>query len=157
MFYHSIVDVTEPKQLSEMLWPMAVQMRPSQALRLWQQVALAEVRADVPDLTMRQLAILLVVYLDPPPHTVRGLAEKLNVTKPVITRALDTMGAMKLVSRHRDERDKRNVLVKRTVEGALFSARRWRSKRRVAFVRMHRKFPKRCGRSSKNSAPASSA
>ena len=123
MFYHSIVDVTEPKQLSEMLWPMAVQMRPSQALRLWQQVALAEVRADVPDLTMRQLAILLVVYLDPPPHTFRGLAEKLNVTKPVITRALDTMGAMKLVSRHRDERDKRNVLVKRTVEGALFVER----------------------------------
>ena len=123
VFYHSIVDVTEPKQLSEMLWPMAVQMRPSQALRLWQQVALAEVRADVPDLTMRQLAILLVVYLDPPPHTVRGLAEKLNVTKPVITRALDTMGAMKLVSRHRDERDKRNVLVKRTVEGALFVER----------------------------------
>src|SRR5690606_26454079 len=36
------------------------------------------------------------------------------------TRALDTMGALKLVSRHRDERDRRNVLVKRTVEGALY-------------------------------------
>ncbi|TIL83982.1 MAG: MarR family transcriptional regulator, partial [Mesorhizobium sp.] len=47
----------------------------------------------------------------------------LNVTKPVITRALDTMGAMKLVSRHRDELDKRNVLVKRTVQGALFVER----------------------------------
>ncbi len=123
MFYHSIVDETEPKQFSEMFLPMAVQMRPSQALRLWQQVALAEVRVGTPDLSMRQLAILLIIYLDPPPHTVRGLADKLNVSKPVITRALDTMGALKFVSRHRDERDRRNVLVKRTVEGALFVER----------------------------------
>jgi DNA-binding MarR family transcriptional regulator len=102
---------------------MSITMRPSQSLRLWQQVTLAEVRAASHDLTMRQMAVLLTVYLDPPPHTVRGLAEKLNVTKPVITRALDTMGALKLVSRHRDEHDRRNVLVRRTVEGALFIER----------------------------------
>ena len=82
---------------------MAISLRPSQALRLWQQVTLSEVRDDAPDLTMRQAAILLTIYLDPPPHTVRGLAAQLGVTKPVITRALDTMGALKLVSRHRDE------------------------------------------------------
>ncbi|MEQ9248484.1 MAG: MarR family transcriptional regulator [Nitratireductor sp.] len=102
---------------------MSVQLRPSQALRLWQQVSLAEVRGKAPDLTERQLAILLTIYLDPPPHTVRGLAEKLDVSKPVITRALDTMGALKLVSRHRDQKDRRNVLIKRTVEGALFVER----------------------------------
>lgn len=102
---------------------MAILMRPIQALRLWQQVMLSQVRGDAPDLTMRQTAILLTIYLDAPPHTVRGLAEKLGVTKPVITRALDTMGALKLVSRHRDERDKRNVLIKRTVEGALYVER----------------------------------
>ncbi|RJG42937.1 MarR family transcriptional regulator [Mesorhizobium sp. DCY119] len=102
---------------------MSVHLRPSQALRLWQQVMLFEVRDDAPDLTVRQAAILLTIYLDPPPHTVRGLAAKLNVTKPVITRALDTMGAMKLVSRHRDELDKRNVLIKRTIEGALYVER----------------------------------
>lgn len=94
-------------------------MRPSQSLRLWQQVTLSEVLGEAPDLTSRQMAILLTIYLDPPPHTVRGLAERLNVTKPVITRALDTMGALKLVSRHRDEADRRNVLIRRTVEGAL--------------------------------------
>ena len=33
------------------------------------------------------------------------------------------MGALKLVSRHRDELDRRNVLVKRTVEGALYVER----------------------------------
>lgn len=102
---------------------MAILLRPSQALRLWQQVTLSEVRDDAPDLTVRQAAILLTIYLDPPPHTVRGLAAKLDVTKPVITRALDTMGALKLVSRHRDEADKRNVLVRRTVAGALYVER----------------------------------
>jgi DNA-binding MarR family transcriptional regulator len=102
---------------------MTITLRPSQALRLWQQVTLSEVRDDAPDLTVRQAAILLTIYLDPPPHTVRGLAARLNVTKPVITRALDSMGALKLVSRHRDELDKRNVLVRRTVEGALYVER----------------------------------
>ncbi|MEQ1937670.1 MarR family winged helix-turn-helix transcriptional regulator [Mesorhizobium sp. CN5-321] len=102
---------------------MAITMRPSQALRLWQQVLLAEVRDDALDLTTRQMAILLTIYLDPPPHTIRALAARLGVTKPVITRALDTMGSLKLVSRHRDELDRRNVLVRRTVEGALYVER----------------------------------
>lgn len=98
-------------------------MRPGQSLRLWQQVTLSQVRDGTHDLTMRQMAILLTIYLDPPPHTVRALAAKLEVTKPVITRALDTMGAMKLVSRHRDAQDRRNVLIRRTVEGALYVER----------------------------------
>jgi len=102
---------------------MAVILRPTQALRLWQGVNVGQVAAGVPDLSMRQLAILLTVYLDPPPHTIRGLASRLGVTKPVITRALDTMGGLMLVSRHRDERDLRNVLVRRTLEGALFVER----------------------------------
>jgi DNA-binding MarR family transcriptional regulator len=100
-----------------------ITMRPSQALRLWQQVALSEVLADKPDLSMRQAAILLTVYLDPPPHTVRGLATRLGVSKPVITRALDTMGTLKLVERRRDEKDRRNVLIRRTVDGALYVER----------------------------------
>lgn len=100
-----------------------VNLRPSQALRLWQGVTLSEVNEAQPDLSHRQLAILLTIYLEPPPHTVRGLAAMLDVTKPVITRALDTMGALRLVSRHRDEDDRRNVLVKRTLEGALYLER----------------------------------
>jgi DNA-binding MarR family transcriptional regulator len=102
---------------------MSVSLRPSQALRLWQQVAVEAVETGMPDLSTRQLAILLSIYLDPPPHTVRGLAARLNVSKPVITRALDTMGALDLVSRRRDDADRRNVLIRRTVEGALFVER----------------------------------
>lgn len=102
---------------------MAITFRPVQALTLWHAVALAQVRQEYHDLTTRQLAILLTVYLEPPPHTVRGLAGRLGVAKPVITRALDRMGGLKLLTRQRDETDRRNVLVRRTVEGALFVER----------------------------------
>jgi DNA-binding MarR family transcriptional regulator len=95
-------------------------MSASQALGLWHQVALGQVKSGTPDLTMRQMAILLHIYLKPPPHTVRGLAATLGVTKPVITRALDTMGEIGIVDRVRDERDRRNVIIKRTLAGALF-------------------------------------
>ncbi len=98
---------------------MPTELRPSQALQLWHDVTLDVVRDDEPDLTSRQMSVLLTVYLEPPPHTVRGLAVKLGVTKPVITRALDTMGRLGLLKRRRDENDRRNVLVQRTLEGAL--------------------------------------
>ena len=99
---------------------MPVDINASQALGLWHRVALEQVKSGGTDLTMRQMAILMHIYLVPPPHTVRGLAATLHVTKPVITRALDTMGALGLVDRHRDERDRRNVLIKRTVTGAVY-------------------------------------
>jgi DNA-binding MarR family transcriptional regulator len=98
---------------------MPAEFRPSQALRLWHDVVLDIVRDGEQDLTARQMAVLLTVYLEPPPHTVRGLAGKLGVTKPVITRALDTMGRLGLLSRRRDAADRRNVLVHRTLAGAL--------------------------------------
>ncbi len=102
---------------------MSIEMKPLQAITLLRDIALSEVRDDAPDLTFRQMSILLTVYLEAPPHMIRGLAARLGVTKPVITRALDTMGALKLVERHRDPADKRNVLIKRTVSGALYVER----------------------------------
>ncbi len=102
---------------------MSVALTTAQALTLWQNVALAMVKDDEPDLSVRQISILLTIYLEAPPHTVRDLAKKLGVTKPVITRALDTMGKLELVSRRRDENDRRNVLIQRTVKGALYLER----------------------------------
>ncbi len=102
---------------------MSVALTTAQALTLWQNVALAMVQDDEPDLSVRQMSILLTIYLEAPPHTVRDLAKKLGVTKPVITRALDTMGKLELVSRRRDEKDRRNVLIQRTVKGALYLER----------------------------------
>jgi DNA-binding MarR family transcriptional regulator len=99
---------------------LSLHLRSSQALRLWREVTEQSVRDAVLDLTQRQLALLLVIYLESPPHTVRGLAARLNVTKPVITRALNSMGELQMVERYRDPADKRNVLIKRTVAGSLF-------------------------------------
>ncbi|GMV61916.1 MAG: hypothetical protein AMXMBFR74_10850 [Parvibaculum sp.] len=96
------------------------ELKPVQALSLWHDVVLQSVRNDGPDLSSRQLAIMFTVYLDPPPHTVRGLAAALDVSKPAVTRALDTLGSLDLLKRSRDEADRRNVLVLRTVKGTGF-------------------------------------
>lgn len=99
---------------------MSLIIKPMTALALWRDVTMAGVTSDAPDLTQRQMAILLHVYLMPPPHTVRGLALTLKVTKPAITRALDTLGHIGLLKRRRDEADRRNVLIQRTVKGSVF-------------------------------------
>lgn len=91
-----------------------------QALDIWRRAGVASVRRDAPDLTARQMALLLSVYLTPPPHTVRGLAEHLNVTKPVITRAVDRLSELGMVRRKTDPEDRRSVLLQRTVKGSVF-------------------------------------
>ncbi len=97
-----------------------MKMQSLEALTLWSEVVTGAVRKDVPDLSQRQLAILLTIYLTPPPHTVRGLAQHLNISKPAVTRALDTLSVMGLAKRKRDQADKRNVLVQRTVAGSVY-------------------------------------
>jgi DNA-binding MarR family transcriptional regulator len=99
---------------------MAIPLGTAQALKLWHDVNLSQVHNDEADLSSRQVTILLTIYMEAPPHTIRDLAKKLHVSKPVITRALDSMGKLELVSRRRDETDRRNVLVQRTVKGALY-------------------------------------
>lgn len=101
---------------------MKIELDKRTALDLWRQVTVLSVRADEPDLTARQLAVLMTVYLTPAPHTVRGLAAALSVGKPAITRALDTLTRLGLVRRRRDDADARNVLVQRTVKGSVFLA-----------------------------------
>jgi DNA-binding MarR family transcriptional regulator len=99
---------------------MSIPLGTAQALKLWHDVNLAQVHGDGKDLSVRQVTILLTIYMEAPPHTIRDLARKLQVSKPVITRALDSMGKIDLVARRRDEADRRNVLVQRTVKGALY-------------------------------------
>ena len=99
---------------------MTVNFSMNQALDLWRNTLAASVRADGPDLGARQMAILLIVYGETPPHTVRGLAAHLNISKPAVTRALDTMGRLDFIRRKRDETDRRNVLVQRTIRGSVY-------------------------------------
>jgi DNA-binding MarR family transcriptional regulator len=63
---------------------------------------LALVRWHGVDLTVRQLAVFLIVYLRDEPHTVGGLAARLNVVRPVVSRALDRLGELDLVRRKLD-------------------------------------------------------
>ena len=99
---------------------MSIPLGTAQALKLWHNLSLAQVHGNEVDLSTRQVSILLTIYMEAPPHTIRELAKKLKVSKPVITRALDSMGKLDLVTRRRDAADKRNVLVQRTVKGALY-------------------------------------
>src|SRR6201993_588716 len=78
------------------------------------------VRRDGPDLSARQLGVFLTCYLETEAQTVRGLAAKLNVSKPAITRALDRLTEFELVSRAADPADKRSVLVVKTQNGHSF-------------------------------------
>jgi DNA-binding MarR family transcriptional regulator len=91
-----------------------------EALDLWRRVTVETVRSEAPDLTARQMAVLMTVRLAEGPHTVRGLAGTLNVGKPAITRALDTLSRLGFVQRRRDPKDGRNVFVERTPRGDEF-------------------------------------
>jgi DNA-binding MarR family transcriptional regulator len=91
-------------------------------LDIWRRAMVANVRRDAPDLSARQMAVLLTVYMTEPPHTVRGLAEILKVTKPAITRAIDRLGEFGLARRKTDPRDRRSIVVHRTVMGSVYLA-----------------------------------
>jgi DNA-binding MarR family transcriptional regulator len=93
---------------------------PHQALELWRRATLAGVRASAPDLTQRQTALLLTVYLRPAPHTVRGLAQALGVAKPAVSRAVDRLCALDYLRRRRDERDRRSIVLMRTLKGSMY-------------------------------------
>lgn len=91
-----------------------------QSLELWRHALVASVRGDTPDLSARQMALMLSVYLGGGPHTVRGLALALRISKPAVSRALDRLGELGYIRRQRDDLDRRNVLVQKTVLGAEF-------------------------------------
>jgi len=99
---------------------MGVELSELQALDIWRKAVVQSVRRDAPDLSARQMALLLSVYLTPPPHTVRGLAVTLNISKPAITRAVSRLAELELVRRKTDETDRRSVLIQRTVRGSVF-------------------------------------
>jgi DNA-binding MarR family transcriptional regulator len=95
-------------------------LQAAQALALWHRVLVVGLNRSLPDLTTRQFALFLEVYLAPPPHTVRGLAKTLNMSKPAVTRAVDRLERLEFVRRRTDEQDKRSVLVQRSVKGSVF-------------------------------------
>ena len=87
---------------------------------LLKNVVVSMVRSDEVNLTARQLAVFLTCYLTDSVQNVRGLAQALDVSKPVITRALDRLEEFDLIRRKADPSDGRSVLVRRTLKGEEF-------------------------------------
>lgn len=72
------------------------------------------------DLSQRQLAILLAIYMGEPPHTVSNLAKSLKISKPAICRALDVLSYHDMIRRKKDDADRRIVYLQRTVPGSVY-------------------------------------
>lgn len=90
------------------------------SLAFWHRVTLATVRSDAPDLSARQLAMLMTIYLEDGLHTVRSLAKHLDVTKAAISRATDSLCKLGYIERKPDHRDRRSIVLARTPAGIHF-------------------------------------
>lgn len=99
---------------------MSFKLTPIEALNFWRKVTVESVKKDTYDLSARQTAVLMIVYLKDASHTVRGLALELNISKPAVTRALDRLSKYGLIKRKLDEKDRRSVIIQRTVKGSVF-------------------------------------
>src|SRR3546814_6170773 len=98
---------------------MTLDLQPPQALDIWRRALVETARREQPDLSARQLALMLTVYLTAPPHTVRGLAATVNVSKHEITRALHRLRDQRLIYRKPHATEKRQVEVQWPVQGSV--------------------------------------
>lgn len=91
-------------------------------LELWRRTIFEIVRQNEndADLSSRQMAILLNIYMTEPPHTVRALASDLNISKPAVSRAIDKLSVLGLIKRQTDEKDRRSINLYRTINGSRY-------------------------------------
>jgi DNA-binding MarR family transcriptional regulator len=99
---------------------MAVSETSESLVNVLRDTIVALVRQDGPDLSARQFGVFLTCYLENDAQTVRGLADALEVQRPVISRALDRLTEFDLVGRKADPTDRRSVLVQRTPTGTAY-------------------------------------
>jgi len=92
------------------------------AAAILREVIVSLVRRDGPALSAHQLGVFLTCYTVDKDHTVRGLAAALDVSKSVITRALDKLTELGLARRRPDPADRRSVLVEHTDAGRTLMA-----------------------------------
>ena len=94
--------------------------RAVRALNFWHGVTANALRQMPVDLSARQTAVLLNVYLVAGTHSIKSIADELAISKPAVCRAVDALEKAKLVKRIRDRGDKRNVLLQRTAKGSSY-------------------------------------
>jgi DNA-binding MarR family transcriptional regulator len=76
---------------------------------------------DDRDLSLRQMAVLLVCQSADQPQTVRGLAQHLDIAKPPVTRAVDRLERAGLAARQENPAEGRSILITITAAGRRFS------------------------------------
>lgn len=89
-------------------------------LEIVRHAMLTLVKADGRDLTARQITVFLTCYLETKRLTVSDLAAHLKVSKPAITRAVDRLEELQLLTRADMPQDRRMVLVAHTDMGTAF-------------------------------------
>ena len=119
IFAPRLVTTTElPLPLTAKVKPVVTEkVSRKDSLAFWHRVTLATVRSDAPDLSARQLAMLMTIYLEDGLHTVRSLAKHLDVTKAAISRATDSLCKLGYIERKPDHRDRRSIVLARTSAG----------------------------------------
>jgi DNA-binding MarR family transcriptional regulator len=78
------------------------------------------VQADRHELSLRQLAVLLLCSEASQPQTIRGMAAVLGIHKPAVTRAVDRLEMVGYAQRVDDTADRRSVWVQITPSGLAF-------------------------------------
>jgi DNA-binding MarR family transcriptional regulator len=74
-------------------------------------------------LSLRQMAVVLIVYLTDDPQTVRGLARHLKVSGSRVSQTLNRLSKLNLVRRQVGTADRRSVFAVRTETGRAMVAR----------------------------------
>lgn len=83
---------------------------------------LTYIRSGGPDMTNRQIALLLLIEKNGPMRC-RELAHDMQVSRPVITRASRAVASLGYAERQRDERDRRDLYIVITPAGRAFLKR----------------------------------
>lgn len=76
------------------------------SLEMMRRVSADTLQGETADLTARQFALLLAIFMRPGPHAVRDLSKTLDLPKPAVTRALDVLERQGFVRRKRDRADR---------------------------------------------------
>lgn len=97
--------------------PKRASTKATRALMMWRGITAEALEHFPADFSMRHVAILLSVYLEPEAMSLKSLADRLDISKPAVCRALDALEAGQLLARVRDKRDRRNIFLRRTPKG----------------------------------------
>lgn len=98
-------------------------MRGENGIEALRRITTSSVASDSQDMSARQIGVIMTCLLTPKPHTIRGLAKTLNISKPAVTRAVDRLVELGYAERQRDPADGRSVFVKPTSSGNSFIKR----------------------------------